>query len=186
MTKAVKGRYVTSLVLAAVLAAGLLMLIQPAQAQSEDTSEGEAVGPANHLPADMAIDKRATSRVKEGKTITYTIYVWQRGGSELNSSDDVTVTDVLPSGVRFLGVTTDLVDSNGNSDEFTCTGGSTVTCESDNLYNDGDYAVITISAKAKTRGTKVNTATVTLSNEANDPDDSNNTDTASTRVVRRR
>lgn len=185
MTKVVRGRYVVSLVLAAVLAAGLLMLVQPAQAQSED----EKVGPATHLDEDLVIDKIAPSRVKEGRTITYTLYVAQlcddcdRVGQ--NSSDDVTVTDVLPAGVRFLGVTTDLYNRSGSSDEFTCTGGSTVTCESDNLYN-GDLARITIYAKAKTRGTKVNTASVALSNEANDTNTSNNTDTASTRVVRRR
>lgn len=180
------GRYVVSLVLAAVLAAGLMMLVQPAQAQSGD----EEVGPATHLNKDLAIAKTAPSRVKEGRTITYTICVAQfcrfcdRAGE--NSSDDVTVTDVLPAGVRFLGVMTSLDNDSGLSDEFTCTGGSTVTCESDNLYN-GDLAKITIYAKAKTRGTKVNTASVTLDDpEANDVDTSNNTDTASTRVVRRR
>lgn len=174
-----------SLVLAAVLAAGLLMLVQPAQAQSED----EEVGPATHLDEDLFIDKRAPSKVKERQTITYTIYVGQLcddcTSAGQNSSDDVTVTDVLPAGVRFLDVRTDLYNPSGNSDEFTCTGGSTVTCESDNLYN-GNLARITIYAKAKTRGTKVNTATVSLSNEADDVNDSNNTDTASTRVVKRR
>lgn len=186
MTKvAIKGRYLVSLMLAAVLAAGLLMLVQPAQAQSED----EKVGPATHLDEDMVIDKRAPSKVKVGQTITYTLYVAQLcddcTDEGQNSSDDVTVTDVLPSGVRFLGVTTDLYNPSGNSDEFTCTGGSTVTCESDDLWN-GDLARITITAKAKTRGTKVNTASVALSNEADDTNASNNTDTASTRVVKRK
>lgn len=186
MAKVVKGRYAVSLVLAAIVAAGLLMMVQPAQVQSED--EG-VVGPATHLDEDLAIDKRAPSKVKVGQIIIYTIYVGQLCDDctsvGQNSSDDVTVEDVLPAGVRFVDVRTALYNPSGRSDGFTCTGGSTVTCESDNLYK-GDLARITIYAKAKTGGTKVNTATVSLSNEANDVNDSNNTDSASTRVVRRR
>lgn len=185
MTKTAKSRYMVSVVLATVLAAGLLMLVHPAQAQSQD----QEVEPATHLSEDMVIDKKATSRVKEGRTITYTLTVAQNCSEctavGQNSSDDVTVTDVLPSGVRFLSVTTDLQNNSGKSDDFTCTGGSTVTCDSDNLWN-GDVATITIYAKAKSRGTKVNTASVALSNEALDPNTSNNTDTASTRVIRKK
>src|SRR5262245_35241444 len=121
--------------------------------------------------ADLSLIKTDTpDPVGAGGTITYTLTVSNAGPSEASS---VTVADVLPGAVAFIGASGSGWDC-GES-------GGTVTCTRPSLAP-GAAPDITITVTAPAAGGTVdNTATVTSSTD--DPDSSNNGDAASTTVT---
>jgi hypothetical protein len=189
-TTTVKGRYLVNLVLAAILAVGLLMLTQPTQAQAQADEEQSEVGTATHGIEDISIDKSARAQVKKGRLVTYNLTVRHNDPASplgSNISGHLRVTDALPQGMQFVSVLSSLQNNSGLSANFSCSGGATVICESNPGLFNADVATISIVARAMTRGVKVNTASVQLLDpSASDPNLSNNSDAAATRVLRSR
>lgn len=103
-----------------------------------------------------------------GGELKYTITVTNNGPP---LATGVTLTDTLPSEVLFGS----LFASQGS-----CTGTTAITCNLGNLDN-GAKATVTISVTATAAGTINNTAHVT--SEVSDPNDTNNSATASTIVT---
>jgi len=120
--------------------------------------------------ADMAIVKTATPNpVTEGTPLLYTLAVTNNGPA---SATNVTVTDTLPSSVTYLAST---------STQGACSeAGATVTCLLGTMANAGT-ATISILTIPGTPGVITNTATVDA--DQNDPNQINNTSSASVTVV---
>ena len=102
-----------------------------------------------------------------GSNLIYTLMVINKGPS---AGTGVTVTDILPDGVRFVSSSTTKGD---------CSGTSTVTCTIGALAG-GDNAIVTIVGIPTVVGTITNTASV-IGNER-DPDTGDNTSTDITTV----
>jgi uncharacterized repeat protein (TIGR01451 family) len=134
------------------------------------------VGPPS---ADVAVVKTdSADPIETGKTLTYKIDVSNIGPSD---ATNVVVTDKLDSSVDFVSVT---------ASKGTCkVKGRTLTCKIDNLVADGtdpysaaSKATITLKVTTpKKPGTLSNTAEVT--SDVADPNEANNTDTETTKVV---
>jgi uncharacterized repeat protein (TIGR01451 family) len=108
----------------------------------------------------------SSSSVPVRSDFTYTIGVKTGQSAALGAS----VSDVLPSGVTLLGVT---------SSKGSCTGTATVTCNLGDLPA-GDLETITVTVHAKNAGNLTNTAT--LSTSSADPDLSDNVASVATPV----
>jgi uncharacterized repeat protein (TIGR01451 family) len=105
-----------------------------------------------------------------GQTLTYTLSVANGGPS---SATGVAVSDTLPKNAGFGSVT---------SSQGTCTvkpSKQQVTCSLGTIPNRGN-ATVTITVKPTTKGTIVNTATVSA--QEADPNGANNSATATTTV----
>jgi uncharacterized repeat protein (TIGR01451 family) len=125
--------------------------------------------------ADLAVDKSdSPDPVTEGKVLTYTIDVSNAGPG---AASDVTLTDTLPSHVDFISAT----PTQGNCDHS----GNRVTCHLGTLPADpyNPVAGVTIKVRPKKAGQISNAATVAVGPSDNDPVNSNNTDTETTRVI---
>lgn len=123
--------------------------------------------------ADLAITKTATSSVRTNNTIEYTISVQNNGPV---SSNNITVTDVLPASVTYQ-------TAYGNDWICSYTSGTrTVSCiHPTELSNNATTQSITIVVVApSTAQTVSNTATVT--SYVNDDNAANNSSSASTTV----
>jgi uncharacterized repeat protein (TIGR01451 family) len=128
--------------------------------------------------ADVALDKEAApDPVTAGNDLTYTITATNNGPSD---AQDVTVTDELPPGTSFVGVT----PSQGS-----CSGTTTVTCDLGTLA-DGGSATITLVVNvdvATPGGTIITNTAVVSSPEVSaataDPSEENNTASASVEVL---
>ena len=118
--------------------------------------------------ADLSITKAdSPDPLLLGSNLTYTLTVINKGPS---TGTGVTVSDILPAGVRFVSSSTTQGD---------CSGTSTVTCTIGALAS-GDNAIVTIVGIPTVVGTITNTASV-IGNER-DPDTGDNTSTDITTV----
>ncbi len=108
----------------------------------------------------------STSAVQVRKDVTYTIGV----NSGQNPALGASVTDVLPSGVTLLSV---------SSTRGTCGGTTTVVCNLGDLPA-GDLEKITLTVHMSAAGNLTNTATLSVSSPDSNPD--NNTSSVTTQV----
>ena len=133
------------------------------------------VGPRTALAADdanLSITKTATpTQARVGDFILYRIVVTNNGPK---AAKTVRLTDTLPTNVDFANVNS----SSGTACMQSSASSSLVTCTLPDLAKNGT-ATVTILVWAAENGTAENTAEVTA---ANDPDDTNNDATASTRI----
>ncbi len=128
---------------------------------------------------DLTISKKAPDFVRAGDAFSYTITVTNNGPSAIPASPagGVTVTDVLPSQVTFLGA------SATGAGNFTAAGTSTVTFSNNAAIPVGGVATLIINVRVNS-GVPVNTqitntATVTENlADTTDPVTGNNTSTA--------
>ncbi len=126
-----------------------------------------------NTPSDLSIDKLAPRKATQKAKFAYTLKVTNNGPSE---ASDVQVTDPLPKGVSFVRKGT---DSRCAYDPST----REVRCELGTLAS-SDTEEVVIRVKAKTPGAKANTASV--SGDTTDPNDNNNSDTATTKIKRKK
>jgi uncharacterized repeat protein (TIGR01451 family)/CSLREA domain-containing protein len=128
--------------------------------------------------ADLSITKAAAPNpVVSGKRLTYTLTVSNTGPQDATG---VTVTDVLPDSLHFNSVS----PSQGACTRSAATSpkpkAGTISCSLGSIANSAG-ATITIVVTATTPGTVTNTANLT--GNQSDPDQSNNSSTATTTVV---
>lgn len=146
------------------------------QAREEEESR-DVVSLARYLgdDADLSILKTASSdTVEPGGRLTYSLSVHNAGPQ---SADEVTVTDVIPPGLKFASVTT----SKG-----TCAGPAIrgrITCRIGTLEDGADALIKLGTLVDLRRGTVTNTATV--SSTTPDPMPSNNVSSVTTTIAYR-
>lgn len=99
------------------------------------------------LISDISVFMSGPSSVSRNSNVTYKIDVTNNG---LANSAGVTMTDTLPSGMRFVSVSTT---------QGSCSGTTTITCNLGAMSYQAK-ASITIVAQARTKGTFTNTARV--------------------------
>ncbi len=98
--------------------------------------------------ADLAVSMTASaSAVKRLSNLTYTISVYNGGPA---GATGVILTDVLPSGMKFVSAT---------ASPGVCSGTSTVSCNLGSLANT-QHATVSITVQARSRGLFTNTARV--------------------------
>jgi uncharacterized repeat protein (TIGR01451 family) len=139
---------------------------------------------ANLLPsaADLSItQQQLPASAVSGKPLTYTITATNTGGQE---ADNVTVTDPLPAGVRFVSAI---------STQGTCAlarKGGRVTCNVGTLAagSSGNSATITLVVTPTTAGSLSDTATVAGTDTSNTTisNDSDDIATAQTTVTKKK
>ena len=123
--------------------------------------------------ADLSITKTdSPDPVKSGQNLTYTIVVTNNGPS---AASGVTLNDQLPKNAGFASVATTTGSCTAKPSK------SLVTCSLGSMAS-GSSATITIVVKSPTRGTVVNTASVSATSPT-DPNTSNNSATATTTVT---
>jgi uncharacterized repeat protein (TIGR01451 family) len=124
--------------------------------------------------SDMQISMTAPATVEPGSNITYSIFVNDSGSDGVN----VVVTDVLPSNLQFVAVTSQF-------SSFDCSNsGNSVRCTR-SAYPAGLNRAIFIDARVSSNvpnGTTI-TNTVNVSSDSFDPNPSNNSASADTKVV---
>lgn len=124
------------------------------------------------VPADVSVTKVAQpTRVGPGDDIVYTITVTNAGPG---TATNVEVTDDVPSSTTFVSVTA----SQGSCSESA----GTVTCDFGDLAS-GASATVTLTVQTEEDGELTNTADVSASEP--DPDEADNSDTASAVVASR-
>lgn len=117
--------------------------------------------------ADLAISKSAPGTISAGEELIYDITVFNTGPAD---AFNVTVTDTLPSGVSFV------------DDTDSCSGLGTLNCELGNIAA-GDSVSFEIRVLVDVDVSSTNlTNEASVSSDQEDPDEANNTDTASTFV----
>jgi uncharacterized repeat protein (TIGR01451 family) len=136
----------------------------------QDTPPEDIFGRRVGAPScpDLRVTKTGPATLQFGSDLTYTIKVTNPGPSD---EPGVVVTDVIPSGTRFVSVSTT---------KGTCTHTTTVTCNIGTLAA-GATVTVTLRVHPTARGTVTNTARV--SGTRLDSDTGNNRATATTRVV---
>jgi endonuclease G, mitochondrial len=141
----------------------------PTQADSDN----DGIGNACEQGADLRLEKLALPKALSGKPMAYGIVVKNYGP---NSAPNVVITDVLPAGTTFVSA----IPTRGSCSRV----GQVVTCNLGTLPKNwiaGVALVVKVNAPVGTIIT--NTAQVVSSHP--DPNPGNNTDTASTKVVKR-
>ncbi|MCF6376439.1 hypothetical protein L2K70_02380 [Nocardioides KLBMP 9356] len=155
-----------------------------AQAQTVVKTAGD--GGLNSF-VQLTIDKSATAQVGTSSVITYTLDVSNTG---TNPAFGVTVRDVLPAGTQFISA--EETSLAGPATRFSCSeSGGTVTCTGATLSGTTVTAsgapttrTITIKAFSPTRpGNVSNTAVVDPANAIPEGDETDNQDSATTKVV---
>jgi uncharacterized repeat protein (TIGR01451 family) len=132
-----------------------------------DPDPGNNQGTATVTPqqADLVVGKRVSDPTPNvGETITYTVTVGNNGP---DAATDVTLQDVLPSGVSYQSSTA--TEGSFNPVTRTWTVGTVAV---------GVTQTLTITAKVTSPNPQANTASISHSDQF-DPDVSNNSDTAS-------
>lgn len=126
---------------------------------------------------DLALTKSHTGTFTAGDNAAYTVTVVNNGPSD-TPTDDVTVTDTLPSGMTY-------VPAGSGGTGWTCSEASgTVTCDYAPALANGATAptlTVNVAIAADKEGSVTNTATV--SSVTDDPDPSNDTDTDTTTIA---
>lgn len=133
---------------------------------------------ANAQSADLVVSKSGTESAAAGETIVYSIFVFNNGPSV---AQNVTMTDVLPSGTTFVSL-------NKSDGPFTCTtpavgSGGTVACSAGTMDVEGTVS-FTLSVKTSAgapNGSITNTATITSATP--DPNTSDNSSSVSTGIA---
>jgi uncharacterized repeat protein (TIGR01451 family) len=119
--------------------------------------------------ADVGIVKTAPATVRRGYHIRYVLTVTNNGP---DAAENVMVSDSLPAG---------LAGPVASSTKGTCSVGATISCDLGSLTS-GETETVTIFAEVRAfHGTLKNTASV--SSSTNDPNQANNSSTASTEIV---
>ena len=122
--------------------------------------------------ADLSIVKTGPATVVAGGTISYSLAVANAGPS---SATDLTVTDVLPTGVTFVSAT---------GADWTCThvASTSVTCTLPTLGAKASAAVITVVVAAPPGAASL-TNNASVASATADPDTTDNSDSATTAVT---
>jgi uncharacterized repeat protein (TIGR01451 family) len=121
-------------------------------AQTHNITAGttNATYTANYSPTSSDVQIKKTGALSSGK-ITYILTITNNGPA---LAQGVVVKDILPSKVQYVSVSTN---------QGTCTGGSTVTCQIGTMSN-AQIVTVTITVNVmKAAGFITNTATVTVS-----------------------
>ena len=138
----------------------------------EADADHDGIGDACEAPADLRLTKTAKSKVKTGTRLIYVVTVRNLGP---NSAPNVVITDSLSAGTTFV---------RADPTRGSCSNvGNLVTCNIGNLANHRSAAVEIVVRVAAPNGTILNN-TAQASSSHPDPNLSNNTGSARTRVVR--
>ena len=124
---------------------------------------------AANTDSDLSITKtvdNATPNV--GDTVTFTI----TGTNNGPTTTEIEIIDTLPNGFTV----TDISESKNN---FSCSqSGSTITCDGSNDITQGETVTITIEGNVASAGTYTNSATIASTEGVSDPDNTNNSASA--------
>ena len=145
--------------------------VSATETDSVSTNNSDSEDTTVQRQVDLAITKiDATDPISAGNALTYTMTVTNNGPSQ---ATNVSLSDVLPSGVTFTSVTS----SQGTASHAS----GTVTASLGNL-NPSSSATVTliVGVSPTTRGTLTNTATVTATET--ETNSTNNSATATTTV----
>lgn len=126
--------------------------------------------------ADLAAATTTSGPAVAGTTSDYLIEVHNNGPT---AAENVTVTDTLPSGTTFVGIT--------GSGGFSCTGAGPVTCTKA-IMNEGATALFTLTVDLPAtlaNGTSLTNAVTVSSSTTPDPSPANNTASVSNAVTTR-
>jgi uncharacterized repeat protein (TIGR01451 family) len=124
--------------------------------------------------SDLSIFKTAPANIDVGQPIDYTLAINSSTGEQYIDAKNVRVTDFLPSGVTYSGITA--------PSGWTCGQvGGIVSCDASNIPLGYNATIIIHAFAANILGDSINTATV--SSDTIDPDLSNNTSSATTNVT---
>ena len=128
--------------------------------------------------ADLQVVKSSTPlTVSVGSTYIYAITVWNYGGLD---AANVIVEDILPSTISFDAVPGPMGDQCSHSGELL---GGTVTCALGTLTSNNSATInIRVNAEPEAADTTVTNSAVATTT-SNEPDTSNNEDTAQTTII---
>ncbi len=142
-------------------------------AGENDITNNSAAADVTIVPeADLGVSQTVSlADAQAGSDLTYTVTVTNSGPSQ---ATNVIAVDTLPAGVTFVSGT------GPNSEALTATGG-VVNVNGGNLANAGTFS-FTINATVATGATGIQTNSVTVSSDANDPNGANDTATAATTI----
>jgi uncharacterized repeat protein (TIGR01451 family) len=119
--------------------------------------------------ADLLVAQTAPSTISQGSELTYAITLVNKGP---DTARNVTLTDILPSGVAFISA---------SPKQYNCKPtGNTVTCNLGNITNQ-DSTTVSLLVTSTSAGAMTNT--VTVSSDATDPVSTNNTSQVTTTVA---
>ena len=142
-------------------------------------------------PVNLAMVKLAPLQARTGSSFVYDISAANFGG---NPATNVVITDPLPAGVTYVGVSAQLFNCSLKGCGYTSQGSKcsyaskTVTCTLSslgitNLFNIAEYNIeITVKAAAAAGSSVSNTATITSANPPQHP--GGNTSTAVTKITK--
>ena len=124
--------------------------------------------------SDLSISKTAPAQVDSGLPIDYTLTITNNTGEQYITAKNVRVTDYLPSGVIYSGVTAPSGWICNNS-------GGTVACDASNIPVGYSGTIIIHAFAPDILGDSINVATV--GSDTIDSDLSNNTSSATTNIT---
>jgi uncharacterized repeat protein (TIGR01451 family) len=139
---------------------------------SQADADHDGIGDACEAGADLRVTKSAKTKVKTGTKLTYVVTVRNLGP---NSAPNVVITDALPAGTTFISAS----PTKGSCSNA----GNLVTCNIGNLNNGRSAAIILVVKVTASAGTTI-TNTAQGSSSHPDPNLSNNTASAKTKVVK--
>ena len=124
--------------------------------------------------SDLSIFKTAPANIDIGQPIDYTLEINSSIGEQYINAKNVRVTDFLPSGVTYSGITA--------PSGWTCGQvGGVVSCDASDIPLGYNATIVIHAFAANTLGDSINTATI--SSDTIDPDLSNNTSSATTNIT---
>ena len=124
--------------------------------------------------SDLSILKTAPATIDFGQPIDYTLEITNSTGEQYITAKNIRVTDFLPTGVTYSGITT--------PSGWTCGQvGGVVSCDASNIPLGYNGTIVIHAFAANTLGNSINTATI--SSDTIDPDLSNNTSSATTNIT---
>ena len=139
---------------------------------SQADADHDGIGDACEAGADLRVTKSAKTKVKTGTKLTYVVVVRNNGP---NSAPNVVITDNLPAGTTFVSA---------SPTQGSCSNaGNLVTCNIGNLPNGRSAGIIIVVKVAAPAGTVLTNAAQGSSSHP-DPNLSNNTASAKTKVVK--